>query len=101
MTRDEGATDHARASAAEPVKTMATNGPSVPAGMGELLAPEPDSIGDLLARGDPHVWRSLLAEHVPDHTGHCRSCQLQVHPCRLRGVAEQAELAYTNQRRQQ
>lgn len=101
MTRDEGATDHAHASSAEPVKAMVPNGPPGPAGISELLAPEPDSIGDLLARGDPHVWRSLLAEHVADHTGHCRSCQLQVHPCRLRGVAEQAELAYTNQRRQQ
>jgi len=48
------------------------------------------SVAEILAAGDPLVWRRLLAEHTADDLGHCRCCRRDRWPC-LRCVAERAE----------
>jgi hypothetical protein len=58
--------------------------------------PSPEEIrrgcAEVLARYDPALWRRLLAEHVPDETGHCQSCRWPTRatpmwPCNLADVA--------------
>ncbi len=49
-----------------------------------------------LFRGQPTAIAQMLAEHVDDGSGHCRTCTAgpqagrQVYPCWLRCVAEKA-----------
>lgn len=65
-------------------RTVTDRGPLV--AIGRLLAP------------DTGAWRELLSRHVPDSSGHCRSCLstalgAPVWPCRLRVIAEEAQRA--------
>ena len=44
----------------------------------------------------PEMVASILREHIPDHTGHCRGCAWQeaarpVSPCPIRWYAERAD----------
>ncbi|MCY7343561.1 MAG: lytic polysaccharide monooxygenase, partial [Pseudonocardia sp.] len=39
------------------------------------------SVAEILAAGDPLVWRRLLAEHTADDLGHCRCCRRDRWPC--------------------
>lgn len=62
--------------------------------MTEAAEPLP-GVAEILAAGDPGVWRGLAAEHVADHTGHCRACgsaagASPVWPCNLRAIADAA-----------
>ena len=60
----------------------------------EVVLPAPGSFGEVLSHCEPQVWHTLLTAHVADRTGHCADCGVPRHPCRLRGYAQQAELAY-------
>jgi len=53
------------------------------------------SFGAVLATGDPQAWRTLLAGHTSDETGHCRTCRrasgpADVWPCSLWSAADNA-----------
>lgn len=64
------------------------------------------SVAQILAAGDPGVWRRLSAEHVADHSGRCRACVRSsgaspVWPCSLRAIADEAERITAADRRTQ
>jgi hypothetical protein len=49
------------------------------------------SAAALLITHSNHGWKSLLAEHIPDRTGHCRLCQNLTWPCTLWTIARHAK----------
>jgi hypothetical protein len=59
---------------------------------------QPESAGgiaDVMA-GMPEVWRRLLAAHLPDRLGRCRSCRTasgsgERWPCSLHQIATEAQ----------
>ena len=58
-------------------------------------------VAAVLAAGDPHVWATLRARHIPDNKGRCIVCRssrqpAEVWPCKLRGIADQAERLASN-----
>ena len=53
-------------------------------------------VAEVLATGDPTMWRRLLADHLADDQGRCTSCHISgvgspYWPCTLRAVAERAQ----------
>jgi hypothetical protein len=59
----------------------------------QVVIPSFDSLGRVLAAGDPRVWQALLIAHVADDLGRCRVCRrssgpADVWPCRLWLVAD-------------
>lgn len=53
-------------------------------------------VAEELARYYPPIWRGLLAEHLPDESGHCSVCTSvpygrPVWPCTLWSVASRAQ----------
>lgn len=63
----------------------------------ERAADRSGELAQVLADGDPHVWRTLRARHVAGPDGRCRAYPSAVRlaarwPCTLRAIADQAPL---------
>jgi hypothetical protein len=56
-----------------------------------------DGIAEILAATyTPEAVRAILAEHMPDESGHCRGCRLPstaapVWPCRLYAIGKESD----------
>ncbi|WP_459024874.1 hypothetical protein [Pseudonocardia sp. DLS-67] len=99
-----GVTVHGAASTRHPVEAA---GPlqsgDDPADLGDAM-PEQQRVADELAPM-VEVWQRLLAQHVPDRAGRCRTCTkggtglpTTPWPCVIHGIADMARRSYDAQR---
>jgi hypothetical protein len=99
LGRGAGATGAPAGAAPRPVETQA----SIPADADNGV-PEQQRVADELAPM-VEVWQRLLAQHVPDRAGRCRTCTkggtglpTTPWPCVIHGIADMARCTYDAQR---
>lgn len=98
-----GATVHGAGPAHRPAEAPGPLPGSRPVDTGDGL-PEQQRVADELAPM-VEVWQRLLAQHVPDRAGRCRTCTkggtglpTTPWPCVIHGIADMARQSYDAQR---